>query len=349
MTTPVRERWAGTILILISTICYGISNTTIRVLTDYEIPNDWILFYKELIGFAIILPWLTLRFFQGRYHHTSKRLILFVALAAILCELIGARLHVLGFAVIGLLVAVPLVQSSTLLGTAVFGRIFLGDPISRKRITAIAILISSVILLSIGKEFTATQGETEAEAVQHNMGLFLLVAAGTVIAGIAYSIYIVMIRFAIRKYWHDENSVWMSFQFSQWAGYDYPKRTSVSDWKHYAPFPVTLMMSIVLGVGIITFGLCLFFSQGMVGFTDAPEAAWRLVPISGVANMVGFFFQIQGLRMTTAVQASLIAVSQMLVLSFIGFFFFDEPINLLVVLGLSLTAVGVVMSARPEK
>jgi drug/metabolite transporter (DMT)-like permease len=65
--------------------------------------------------------------------------------------------------------------------------------------------------------------------------------------------------------------------------------------------------------------------------------------------MVGFFFQIQGLRMTTAVQASLIAVSQILVLALIGFTFFNETINLLVLAGLILTVYGVVMSAKPEK
>jgi drug/metabolite transporter (DMT)-like permease len=52
--------------------------------------------------------------------------------------------------------------------------------------------------------------------------------------------------------------------------------------------------------------------------------------------------------MTSAVQASLISVSQMLVLSLIGYLFFHEAINVLVMIGLGLTFYGVFMSAKPE-
>jgi drug/metabolite transporter (DMT)-like permease len=109
------------------------------------------------------------------------------------------------------------------------------------------------------------------------------------------------------------------------------------------------MMFIVLSVGLVIFGGGLFFKHGTSGFYEVPFAAWYIIPISGISNLVGFFFQIQGLRMTTAVQASLIAVSQMIALSLVGHACFAEPINWLVVSGLILTAYGVVMSARPEK
>lgn len=347
-TVSVRERWTGAIFSFLSTFCYAASNTTMRFLTDYNLDSDWILFYKELIGLFILVPWLFLRFFQGRFRFISKRLIFYVFFAAILCQLVGAHLQVLGYAVIGLVIAVPLIQSSTLLGVAILGRSFLGDPLSRRRKIAMVILIAAVMLLSIGKELTLESGA--GTMVSQNAGFFLLVAAGTVVAGISFSIYIIILRSVIRKYWHEDNSAWLSFQFSQWVGFDFqacPRETG----KHcYAPFPVTLMMSVVLGVGIMIFGSCLFWKHnGITGFYHVPLWAWGVIPISGICNMVGFFFQIQGLRMTTAVQASLIAVSQILVLSLIGCVFFKETINLLVLLGLALTVYGVVMSAKPEK
>jgi drug/metabolite transporter (DMT)-like permease len=178
-----------------------------------------------------------------------------------------------------------------------------------------------------------------------NAGLFLLVAAGAIFAGIAYSVYILMIRYAIRKFWKDENSTWLSFSFNQWIGYDYVKQPGK---RIYAPFPVTLMMAIVLAVGIVIFGLFLYGKHGVIGFYDVPRVAWYCILISGTSNMAGFFFQIQGLRMTSAVQASLISVSQMLVLSLIGYLFFYEAINVLVMIGLGLTFYGVLMSAKPE-
>ncbi|MDR0609174.1 MAG: DMT family transporter [Planctomycetaceae bacterium] len=342
-----RERWTGTFFSFLSTFCYAVSNTTIRLLTDYNLDNDWILFYKELIGLFILIPWLLLRFSQGRFRFISKRLIFYVAFAAVFCQFIGAHLHVLGYAVIGLVIAVPLIQSSTLLGVAILGRYFLGDPLSQRRKKAIAILITAVILLSVGKELTVESGTEIASSP--NTGFFLLIAAGTVVAGIAYSIYIIILRYVIRKYWHDDNSAWLSFQFSQWVGFDFQNHPPETGKRRYAPFPVTLMMSVVLGVGVVTFGSCLFLKHGVTGFHDVPDWAWAVIPISGLCNMIGFFFQIQGLRMTTAVQASLIAVSQILVLSLIGFAFFNETINLLVLAGLILTVYGVVMSAKPEK
>lgn len=371
---PISERWSGIVMTLISTAFFCVSHTMLRLLTEYRIDNDWILFFKESIGLLLLLPWLALRFFQGRYRFTSKRLILLVAFAAILCEAIGARLHVLGFAVIGLLITIPLVQSSTLLGTAFFGKLFLGDPVSSKRKIAMGILIFAVVLLSVGKEWASpserpielkNQGETVLSTLEssvtasenieirqrneRNTGYFLLVSAGTILAGIAYSIYLIILRFAIRKYWNDDDNVWLSFQFSPWAGYEIPRSGLCEGPKSYSPFPVTLMMSIVLGVGAGVFGCFLYAKYGLVGFYRVPDqTVWFLVAISGCCNLIGFFFQIQGLRMTTAVQASLIAISQMLVLSLIGCCFFNEPINLIVAAGLILTICGVFMSARPE-
>lgn len=362
----------------------------IRLLTEYKVDGDWLLFYKELTGIMLLAPWLLFRLAQGRYRLVSRRLILYVAFAAIICQLVGARLHVLGFAVLGLVVAVPIIQSTTLLGTAILGRYCLGDPISRNRQFAIAILIAAVVLLSVGRElsgFDATVREAESgnafvdsdfsggtlpdgmspsiapvatfddeqviQDAKTYSGFFLLVALGTILAGIAYSIYIIILRYVILKYWKQDAGVWISFQFTQWAGYDYSQRPAMlnqtSGSKIYSPFPVTLMMGIVLGVGLIVFGLFLWGKRGPAGFYQVPDpAVWYFVALSGICNMVGFFFQIQGLRRTTAIQASLIAISQMLVLSLVGFAFFGEPINLLVVLGLTLTVCGVFMSAKPE-
>ncbi|MDR0520701.1 MAG: DMT family transporter [Planctomycetaceae bacterium] len=337
-----RERWAGTILAFLSTFFYGISNVAIRSLTDGQIAADadWILFWKEFIGLSLLIPWLIVRLLQGRFQYSSKRLALYIVIAAVFCQLIGAHLQVLGYAVIGLIISVPLIQSSTLLGVAVFGYIFLGDLLSRKRQAAIAVLITAVAILSIGKEMTAAKTDTV------NAGLFLLVAAGTVLAGISYAAYITILRYSIRQFWKDENSTWLSFQFRHWIGHDH---TKTPGQRFYSPFPVTLMMSIVFAVGLVIFGTALYGKHGAAGFTDVPAAAWYVIPVSATANLIGFFFQIQGLRVTTAVQASLIAVSQILMLSLIGFLCFHETVNMLVISGLVLTVYGVFMSAKPER
>jgi drug/metabolite transporter (DMT)-like permease len=269
-------------------------------------------------------------------------LILYVIIAAIFCQLVGSQLQVLGYAVIGLVIAVPIIQSSILLGVALLGYFLFGDSLSRKRKIAIAILIAAVSILGIGKAMT---GESQPESTDVSAAYFLLVAIGTVIAGVAFAVYVVMMRSVIRQYWKDDNSARLSFSLRHWVGYDHIKKPGE---RHYAPFPVTLVMVIVLGIGMLIFGGILYGKEGVTGFYDVPHNAWYAIAISGVCNLVGFFFQIQGLRMTSAVQASLIAISQMLLLSLIGVLFFHEAINIIVMLGLGLTVYGIIMSARPE-
>ncbi|MDR1486038.1 MAG: DMT family transporter [Planctomycetaceae bacterium] len=345
-----RESWSGTVFAFLATFFYGVSNTTMRLLTDYQLDSDWILFYKELIGFSILLPWVFLRFFQGRFRRISRRLIIYVVAAAVICEFVGAHLQVLGYAIIGLVVTVPLIQSSTLIGVALLGRYFLRDFLSRSRQFAIFILIIAVILLSVGKELTVQSGGNQCGGF-----LLMLIASGAVVAGISYAIYVVLLRYTVRKYWNDGSSVWQSFQFTKWAGFDLPAQdidpnnNQFRGVRCYAPFPVTLMMCIILGVGVLIFGMCIWLKSGVVGFYAVPDVVWYIIPVAGLSNVVGFFCQIQGLRMTSAVHASLIGVSQMIFLSVIGFIYFREPINFVVLSGLMLTAYGVVISARPEK
>jgi len=349
-----RERWTGTIFTFLSTFLYAVSNIVVRYLTEHDVDHSWILFYKEAIGLSILLPWLFLRWGQGRFRFTSRQLVCYVALAAILCQLIGAQLHVLGFAVIGLIITVPLVQSATLLGVAFLGHFMLGNSLSRGRKIAITILIVAMTILSIGKALAAEP----QEGSNVSAGIFLLVAAGTIVAGLSYAVYITMLRQVLRRYWKDENSTWLSFKFHHWIGHDQVEKPGE---RLYSPFPVTLMMAIVLGVGIVIFGSFLGYKHGIPGFFSVPlttgnadagwnsSIAWYCMLLSGVSNMAGFFFQIQGLRMTSAVQASLIAVSQMLLLSLVGYWFFAEAINAVVMVGLGLAVYGVIMSAKPER
>jgi drug/metabolite transporter (DMT)-like permease len=346
--TPDRERWAGTIFAFLSTFLYGASNVAVRYLTDAElvggdVEHSWILFYKEGIGLAILLPWLLFRWGQGRFQYCSKRLILYVIIAAIICQLIGAQLQVLGYAVIGLIIAVPLIQASALLGVALLGFFVFGDSLSRRRKIAIAILLCAVTILSIGKEMTNT-GEARGNS-DIGTGIFLLVAVGTVVAGLSYAVYIIMVRYVIRQFWKDESSAWLSFSVYQWAGHDYVKQPGQ---RLYSPFSVTLLMAIVLAVGVAIFGSLLYGKHGIAGFYTVPSVAWYAILISGICNAAGFLFQVQSLRMTSAVQAALIAVSQMLLLSLIGYLFFHEAVNVVVMIGLGLTAYGIIMSARPE-
>ena len=346
--TTDTERWTGTLFSFLSTFLFAFSHVSVRYMAGYKVDLDWILFYKEAIGLSLLIPWLLIRLYQGRFQFCSKRLLLYIVVSAVICQLIGARCQVHGYAVVGLIIAVPLILSSTLLGVALLGRYINGHLLSSRRKMAITILIAAVVIISIGKEMTVTGSSHANDAV--SAGVFLLGAATAVAAGLAYAIYITILRYSIRQYWKDENSTRLSFKFRHWVGHDHVPQPGQ---RFYSPFPVTLTMSLVFAVGMVIFGTILYCRSGLAGFYTVPDeigrTAWYCILISGVGNMSGFFFQIQGLRMTSAVQAQLIAVSQMLVLSLIGYFFFLEAVNVVVMIGLGLTIYGVFMSAKPER
>ena|GEM_PF-1549335 len=372
--TEDRERCIGTLFIFLSTLMFAVSNVAVRYLTDHDLCIYWMLFYKESIGLLILLPWILFRFIQGRYRYTPVSLILFVCLAGIVCQMIGSPLHLFGLAVIGLIITVPLIQSATILSVAVIGYLVFGSVISLRRKISIAFLILAVIILSAGKELSAI-GTPQCDT-SVSTGLFLLGAVGAVIAGIAYAVYVTMIRYAVRQHWNDDNSIRLLFKVWHWIGHDCSKSRTAkenapqkssngdtqaesekyaesekkqTDTPYYAPFPITLIIAIVFAVGILIFGIVLYGKHGVEGFYNVPDLAWTYICISGVCNLAGFFFQVLGLRMTSAIQASLIAVFQIVILSLIGVLFFHEMVNTIVIIGLGLAVCGVLMSAKPEK
>ena len=350
--------WTSTWVSLVSMLLYTVSNASLRHLGDLDAPIDWCIAIKEVIAVALLAPWVTFRFIRGRYRFQSKRLLLILVIASLICEVFGAQNQLVAYAFVGLVIASPILQSCQLIATALIGNYYLNDKISRSKWIAMGLLLGAVFLLSFGK--TLGQPEQMATQTPENQGISLMAMKGVVaalIAGLAYAIYANTLRYALRKHRSHTLGAWDSIKIHDWIGHDFvthrqePSPLSEDSGKivrvrPYSPFPVTLVMIIVTGVGTLYFGTSVVVTRGFVGFVDVPSDCWFWIILSGVTNTIGFFFQVQGLLLASAAKVSLISAFQIVIFAFLGMLFFGEMMNTYIAIGIVLAIVGVLFSSQ---
>jgi len=268
--------------------------------------TSWIVFVKEMVTVLAVTPVILILILSGRYRLPALKWVLYIFTGGILCELIGVRLHVEAFALIGIVISVPLIQSANFVFSSLLGRMFLKEKISRRCLAAMLILIVSMIFLTFGPQ----------SALQQLTWKLIFVGLGAVVAGLMYSIHIVFLRF-----------------------------TSESK-----QMPVTLIMVQVTAIGATIFGVEIWYTHGWDGFyRSIPLEAWGWALFSGFTNMIGFCFQILGLRYTIVARAQMISVAQIVFVTILGILYFAEPTNFFVWLGIAMTISGILLVSFPEK
>lgn len=366
-TPTSTARW-GLLLCVSSTTFYCIANIILRGLADAPVPHTWTLFYKELIAFVFLAPWLVCRFLQGRYDHQSKRLLAYIVIGGIACQLVGARLQLWAFGVIGIILAMPIIQAFNLVSTAVLGTYIAGDHLSSRKKWMIMLLVVALAILTWGKMRTTSETAVSEGVVppttvtaaieptpvvavavaivapKTTQWLTLLGVAAAITTGLAYAFHMTCLRIACSRYWRADYRLRDNLRWNDWIGIRYQTQRAVHERPSGEPVSLILAMEIVLGIGVVGFGGCLYWEHGVSGFTEASPMCWWLVGATGACNLIGFFFQVFALRLTSATQVMLISVLQIGILALTGYFLFAEPVNALIILGLVLTTVGVAAS-----
>lgn len=309
------RRWSDEALgfasALISAPCYSASLFCMRGLTEYaDVSSDWSLVVKEMTTVICIAPFIVVQWLRGRYRFPTAAVVALLVGAGFMCQFVGARPHFWSYAAIGLALSTPLVQALQLIGTSAIGAFWLKEKVTKTKAAAILTLILAVSLLGLSQAGDGT-GEIAGRQMRIGFGLFCVFCAA-----LGYSTQMTMMRKALRDRTLD--------------GKPDAVRT-----------PTTLAMVTVTGVGAIIFATFLTLERGVGAFWAPPAACWGLALGAGVANMIGFYFQIEGIRRIYASKSTLVAASQTLVLSVLGIAFFGEPLNAAVVAGLTLVAVGV--------
>jgi drug/metabolite transporter, DME family len=303
----------GVILGVISSVCYAVANLALR---QVAIPDDfgWAVWVTALKAVpATIVAWVLIgvRIQKKLPALPPKPLVGKLILAAILMQYGGNLCFQMSLSLGGLAISVPLCFATLILTGAWLGRVFLGDPISRKTFYSIAVLGVSILFLTAGADAAATSMHKDATK-------WTIVAAvvAASFSGFSYGACGVMIR-----------------QLTQ--------NLSLS---------ASLVIFSTVGVVALT-GHVLVISDHdeQLRILAMTREYWLPLLASGVFNAAAFFAVAGALRRVPVTFVNVLNTSQNAMCAIAGVVIFSEPLTTPLVIGCGLTIVGLLMVDSGKK
>jgi drug/metabolite transporter (DMT)-like permease len=179
----------GTTCCIISAVGYTATNICLRFLADHANPV-LVICVKELVTVAVVGPWLL--YLGRRALLTWPRPQALVPLVVVgLATQLVANLGLLwSMSVVGLAVAIPAALGIALAGSAVLGRVLLGERVSPRSGVAVGLLVASIVLLKLG----ADRGVQLATA---DPVMVALAVGAACLAGVTFATLSVTIRHSV--------------------------------------------------------------------------------------------------------------------------------------------------------
>ena len=284
-----------------------------RQLTAVHCDTFWAVFNRELVTTVVVGVWLLRRAILGRPTLPAGRELGLLLLVGLLIQMAGNVCVQWSLGVVGLAVTIPAMFGAMITGGAVIGRVWLGERVSGRSITAIAMLLGSLALLGVGAK-AAGCSIAEAEAVTPNPLLMVLAVAAAGLAGTVYALLSAVIRRSVTR-----------------------NTTPAA-----AAFLVTLM-------GVVSLGPICVYRLGAAALLETPVDQIVLMIAAGVFNLGAFLALIHGLQRTTVVHANAVNASQVAMAAVAGMALFAEPSTVWLLLGVCLTIFGIVWIDRPAE
>lgn len=181
---------AGTLFGLLSCLGYTAANACLRAVSDCD--PAWVSCVKAWPTVLVSAAWLLWDIARRRPVVPTWRVLLMVLGAGLLGQLGGNIPFQWSLGVVGVALAAPLAQGSTIIAAALLGRFALGERLSAKTLFSVAILCAAIAALSWG----ARQAASTASSVGSRR-LAWGVAAPCA-SGIAYAVLGMVIRYGAR-------------------------------------------------------------------------------------------------------------------------------------------------------
>ena len=311
----------GTTLGLVAAISYTACNICLRWATHCD--PVWVSCWKAVPTLLIAGPWMLVDVFQGRRVVPPGIALLTLAGAAVIANLAGNVGFQWSLGIVGIALAVPVTLGSVMLGSTILGRRFLGEVVTRRMMGAMILLIAAISILSLGASdaheaiHQHANSEDPTRFVAGHAGMFLSTptawhvpagVAGVVLAGFAYALFGAVIRWSANK---------------------------------GATSPAILMTSCLVGVSLL--GGIFASNHGWQSLWEQPLRDIRMALFAGVFNAIEFASLTAAIHMVGLVYVNGLNASQTAMAAFAGVLLFDEAITVWLIIGIALTAIGLMM------
>jgi drug/metabolite transporter (DMT)-like permease len=298
----------GTVCGLVSAFVYTCANAFLRAVNDCD--PVWVSAVKAIPTVVAMAPLMGLMARRGQRVFPSPRTLAAIAGGGLIGQLGGNVSFQWALGEIGVALAVPLCLGGMILTAAVFGRIFLGEPVTPRAAWALAVLLAAICILSLGAE-EARHSVTRAGATPWRQALG--VGAGC-LSGMCYATLNVILRYCITR---------------------------------GAPLPTTLGTVAVMGVLSLT--SLAWLRIGTAGMLATEPIDLLLMLAAGICNTVAFVALTKSLQLTSVVYVNALNATQATLAALAGVLIFQEALSPWLATGVALTIAGLLLLRRAHR
>lgn len=301
----------GTIFGVISALAYTGTNLTLRRVAHTQ-NLDWAIWVSCWKGVpAALVAWLLIahRTRRGLPALPPRQLVLPLIATGLFMQFVGNVSFQWGLSLGGLALTVPLTFATLIGSGAILGRIVLNEPITLRSLAAIAVLVISIVFLSLGAE-----GATRSMLAESSWLTIVGAILAASLAGLAYGTCGVVIR-----------------------------RTTTG--VHNVSLSGTLVL--LSTTGVVGLGLTSWFRLGTDQLLETTPLELANMLAAGSLNAIAFFACGAALMRLSVVRVNMINASQAAMCAAGGVLFFEEALTVWMVLGTLLTMGGLMLMERP--
>ncbi len=293
--------WA-TILGLSSAVGYTAANISLRAVSDCD--PVWVSAMKPLPTLAGVIPVLLWQMRRRKLHWPSRKIVIWLVLASLLGHICGNVMFQWSLGVIGIALVVPLTLGTIIVTGTAMGRFMLDEPVSRRTLAAVTILMAAVFVLTLGAD-QAHHSVVGLDVTQDSWWQVVFGVVAAIGAGVAYAILGVVIRYGVRR------------------------KTSV---------PMTLFVVSIVGATSLTSMALWRGGPELVTQFDARQYA--IMFAAGLFNAIAFLALTRALQIAHMVYINAINGSQAAMAAIAGIVLFHEATTPALWLGLGMTVAG---------
>ena len=298
----------GTLCGLASALGYTCANAFLRSVDHCD--PFWVSAVKALPTAATMTPVIITLRLRGQRVWPGFGLAAAIAGGGLLGQLGGNVCFQWSLDKIGVALAVSLCLGGMILAAAIFGRIFLSEPVTPRAIAGLGLLLSAIVVLSLGADEAGRSVSAENTSPLW-LALGVAAAAGS---GVFYATLNVILRHCFLR---------------------------------GAPLPTTLC--IVSCVGIVSLGLTSWLRIGHTGMLATQPLDLALMLAAGVCNTIAFMALTKSLQLTSVVYVNALNATQVTLAAIAGVVIFREALSPWLALGVALTIAGLVLMTRAHK